>query len=390
MEDHSFEQKILPLDKIDLELVPRFSEEDEDRHKITKSNKDRTHRGDKVIKSVIIDGEPIPPSTRFWTSLYSRFGLNRSFFRFFDHQEVFDRIAERENNSKVRVTVENSASGKKLLAATNPNKPCIIYDDLLEVINRFRYDGDIHYNDGIITTTHTPIIGANQFDIGGDTFSNKFVLHAPIDGYGEPNIYLSLLRLICSNGAIGWANSFKTTLQLGAGYDNIRFALTRALEGFTNDEGFAAMRNRFEVAQHSWASVREQNELYKLLIRLQNDKNLRAGAGSESIIGSKFTKDQWVNDPTTILRAYENVTGNPYEIYVVDPAVMSTKQQRSLPVACKVYDIINFATEIATHHVGEYEARKLQAWVGEMISNEYDLEGSCERFDTFRDMFLKK
>ena len=29
---------------------------------------------------------------------------------------------------------------------------------------------------------------------------------------------------------------------------------------------------------------------------------------------------------------------------------LSPKRQRTLPVDCKVYDLLNFATEIATHH----------------------------------------
>jgi hypothetical protein len=387
----SFEYKTLPLNQVQLDLVKMEDMTPEQRQ--TAQGSDYLFQGGKMVKAVVIDGEPIAPSARFWSSLYSRFGLNKAFFKFFDHQEVFDRIVEREANSKIRVTIENDVvtGDKRLLAATGTNKPVIVYDDLMEVLQQFRLEGKVGYSDGVITTTHTPVIGASEFKIGGDKFTNKFVLHAPVDGFGQPNFFLSLLRLICSNGAIGWANAFKTTLQLGSGQDSVSYTLRRALEGFTNDEGFAVMRDRFETAQSSWASLREQQQLYKLLIRLQNDSKLRSGVGIENVTNGPllgFDREEWLKNPGSVLKAYEGVTGNPFEIYFRDPNVMSFKRQRSLPVQCRVYDLMNFATELATHHVNEHHARMLQAWVGEMLSSEYDLEGSCDRFDQFRDMFI--
>jgi hypothetical protein len=41
------------------------------------------------------------------------------------------------------------------------------------------------------------------FQIARDGFQNKFVLDTPIDGYGRPAVYLSMLRLICANGLVG-------------------------------------------------------------------------------------------------------------------------------------------------------------------------------------------
>lgn len=387
----TFEYKTLPLNQVQLDLVKM--EDLTPTERSTAQGSDYLFQGGKMIRSVLIDGEPISPTSRFWTSLYSRFNLNRAFFKFFDHQEVFDRIVEREANSKIRVTVERDVvtGDKRLLAATGTNKPVIVYDDLMEVLQQFRLEGKVGYANGVITTTHTPRIGAGDFQIGGDQFSNKFVLHAPVDGYGQPNFFLSLLRWVCSNGMVGWANAFKTTLQLGSGQDNVRYTLMRALEGFTNDEGFAVMRDRFETAQASWASLREQQQLYKLLLRMQNDKDLRSGAGLENVTSGPlagFSKEEWTANAGSVLKAFEGMTGNPYEIYFRDPNLMSHKRQRALPVDCKVYDLVNFATEIATHHVSEHGARTLQAWVGEMLSNDYDLEGSCDRFDEFRDMFM--
>lgn len=387
----TFDYKTIPIDKVGIELLAMEEMSPEQRQTAQGSN--YLFGSGKMIKSVIIDGEPLQPSIRFWNSLYSRFGLNKAFFKFFDHSEVFERIADIESNALIRVCIERSAGGdSRLLAATGINRPVIIYDDLMEVLHQYRLEGKVGYNNGVITTTHTPRIGANEFKIGGDKFSNKFVLHAPVDGYGQPNFFLSLMRWICSNGMIGWAKAFKTTLQLGSGDDNVQYTLRRALEGFTNDEGFAQLRDRFEMAQRSWASLREQQDLYKLLLRLQNDSQLRQGAGFEQASGgllSNVKKEEWMKGHgAAVLKSFVGMTGDPFELYYRDPNLLSPKRQRSLPVGCRTYDLLNFATEVATHHVSEGSARVLQAWVGEMISNDFDLEESCDRFDDFRDFFI--
>lgn len=329
--------------------------------------------GGRTVDAILVDGEPIRPTNRFWSSLYARFNLNSAFFKFFDHAEVFSRIAEKESNDKIRLCIERKPdAAPSLLAATGLNRPILIYDDLMDILEKFKVtDKDVRYDKGIVRSTHDPRIGGTMdFKIAGDDFRNKFELHAPIDGYGAPNLFLSLLRLICSNGAVGYAQAFRTTLQLGQGGDSTRFALMRALDGFTNEEGYAAMRERFDIAANSWASVHEQQSLYNLLIRLPESSEKGTG--------------------TSILRSYEDLTGRPSEIYHRDPNMFSDKKQRTLPVSCKVYDVINFATELSTHNVSEHSSRVLDAWVGELISNDYDLEDSADHFGDWREFFLRE
>lgn len=324
--------------------------------------------GGMAVDAIIIDGERITPTGRFWESLYSRFNLNKAFFKFFTHKEVFERINEREKDTKIRLCIERKTNGNpRLLAATGLNRPVLVYDDLLDILERYGAKGDnVRYDSGVIRSTHTPRTGDYKFQIGGDEFRNRFELHAPIDGYGQPAMYLSMLRLICANGAIGYANAFRTALQLGHGGDNTRYALIRALDGFNNEDGYAALRDRFETATKSWASLHEQQSLYHTLIRLdETSKN----------------KD--------ITPRFEQITGRPMELYHRDPNLLTEKKQRTLPVACRVYDIINFATEVSTHNVSEKSARVLDAWVGELISHDFDLEDSCDHFDDWRAFFLR-
>lgn len=392
------EYKVLPLESLNLITT---KQEEASAFEVSRAKKSGSMLSGNVVKGIEIEGEEFTPTNRFWQSLYARFSINRSFFTFFDYDEVFKRVSERASSDLIRVCIERSESGGQLLAATGLNKPVVLYEDLQEILEAFHSEGGVKYADGIVTSTHTPRVGNNPFDIGGDNFRNKFVLHAPIDGYGQPNIYLSLLRLICSNGMVGWAQTFKTSLALGHGSDSVRTSLRRALDAFSNDEGYAVLRSRFELATRSWASLREQQDLYRLLLRLQNDVKLRTGgpeANEYTGILSNLTNigsdggdgGEPANHGSKILRSFTRMTGDPYEIYHTDPNVLSDKRLRTLPVGCKVYDLFNFATEVATHHVSESTSRSLQSWVGQMLSGEYDLEDSCDQFDDFKDRFLPR
>jgi len=378
----TFEYKTIDVGKIGLEIIDYIGRVPSR----TGVNQAQLLHGGKMIRAVVIDDEPIVPTGRFWESLYSKFGLNRTFFKFFDYLEVFKRISDK-TGEKVRVCIEKDASGdKRLLAVTGLNKPVILYDDLMDILQAFHFREGVRYSNGIVSSVHLPTRGSGEFSIGGDKFSNRFVMHTPVDGYGQPNIYLSLLRWVCSNGAIGFANSFKTALALGQGSDSIKFTLRRALEAFSNEEGYSMLRDRFEASMRSWASVREQQDLYRLMLRLQGDHTLQNNADKVS----RFRKEDLDHSlSNALLKAYDRTTGNPFDLYKIsDPNLMGQKKQRTLSVSCKVYDLINFATELATHHVNEENSRRLQAWVGQMLSGDFDLEDSCDQFDDWREVFL--
>ena len=67
---------------------------------------------------------------------------------------------------------------------------------------------------------------------------------------------------------VGYSPTFRSTLALGRGEDNAIYSIMRALDGSRSDEGYAALRQRFESAAKSWASVHEAQSLYRLLARL--------------------------------------------------------------------------------------------------------------------------
>lgn len=358
--------------------------------------------GKPVVDHVLVQDEPLGDSQRFWTSLFARYGFNKAFFKYFDYGEVFNRISEVESNDRMRLCIErgldeNGAPTNRLLAVSNPQKPLVVYDELMELLGR--YDGtSLNYSDGIVESTHMPRAGGNRFDILGDLHSNRFVMQTPVDGYGAPNLYLALIREICANGMIGLSKIFRSQLALGKAADDVTPSLIRALDGFNNDEGYAALRQRLEAAGQSWLSVYEQQQLYHLLSKLHgeaqvnvNDGQLRKGTSITDYL-TKGSSHQDPDEPhvgSPLLKAFHSMTGDTAESYgLANLDSLSAKRQRTLPVKCTVYDAINFATEVATHYAQPAGARKLHSWVGTAVSDEYDMEGTKKQFGEFKDFLV--
>jgi len=340
--------------------------------------------GKTQIKEVVLEGEPLEPTKRFWYSLHLRFGFTGNIFRYFSHAEVFNRISEVAANDQVRWCVERNADGRnRLLAVTSPTAALIEHDDLVNLLDRYGAQ-DVGYSEGVVTSRHAPRMDSG-FSVGGDGFQNRFIISTPIDGFGRPSVYLSLLRLICSNGAVGYSPAFRSELSVGRGNEGVAFALTRVLDGFNNEDGYAALRQRFESAARSWASVHEALRLYKVLTRLHSHGEVltRAPLSVRGGDGARAVED------SPLFASYHKLTGDLSRIYgLANVDALSAKRQRTLPTACKVYDLLNFASEVATHHATEAGNRTMQAYIGGLISGEYDLEGTVDQFTDWRDFFV--
>jgi len=331
------------------------------------------------VDRVMVNDEPMEASDRFWTSLFARFGFNGSFFKYFTHAETFERISERERGM-VRLCVERNDDTPRLLAVSNPAKPVVGYDDLMGILTGYRGES-INYVNGIVESTHAPRVGG-AFSVLGDMHENRFVMQTPIDGYGQPNLYLSMLRQVCENGMIGLARAFRSSLALGKGDDNVGPSIIRALDGFNNEDGYAALRQRLEAAGTSWLSVFEAQQLYKQLVRLHHGGNLSRAPKSGTV--------KWDSKAASpIISEFHRLTGDIAETYgLANLDALSPKRQRTLPVKCTVYDAINFTTEVATHYAQPEGARRLNGFVGTMISGEYDMEGTKDRFGEFADFLV--
>jgi hypothetical protein len=331
------------------------------------------------VQEVLLEGRPVRPSKRFWTSLHLRFGFTHNIFRYFRHEEVFNRISEVNPQDRIRWCLERDDKGSEtLLAVSNPSTAVIQHADLMGLLTHYQAE-QVEYADGVVSSRHVPRAGGT-FAIAGDDFQNKFVLDTPIDGFGRPSVYLSLLRLVCSNGTVGYSPAFRSELNVGRAGTGAEFALVRVLDGFNNEEGYAALRQRFESAARSWASVNEVNGMYRTLVRLLH----RGRAGAVGGDGAAAPVPRSV-----VLRSFHQLTGDLPQIYgLANLDGLSVKRQRTLPTPCKVYDLLNFASEVATHHAAAEDNRTLQAYIGDLIGNEYDLEGTVDHFGDWKDFFI--
>lgn len=356
-----------------------------------------------VGRDVEIDGDYLRGSDRFWTSLFARYGFNKAFFEYFKPDEVFERIAQHHPDEQLRVCVEKGKTSSRVLAVSAPDRAIVGFDDLWKLLED-NGGQQCKYDNGIVTSMQTPTRAMPDFEIADSAFQYQFCLSTPLDGYGAPNIYLALLRQVCQNGAIAMAPAFKSEVKLGKKDDDIMTQMLRALDSFNNEEGFLALRQRFEAATKSYASIYEAQSLYDQLTKLyskgavQNallvdpnnttlaralenealDRTIQ-GDETESVIGSQA------------LRAYHQLTGNlTHEYGLANLDALSQKRQRTLPTRATVYDLLNLSTEIATHYAIPAASRTLQGWAGGLLAGEYDLENTKEKFADFADFHLDR
>lgn len=355
----------------------------------------RTHRSESEAMRtpscpvMNVDGIDCRPTRRFWNSLHARFGLSPSIYKLYDHMDVFNRIAERYKKHDIRVTIERTGgSGAQLLAVSNPENAIIRYDQLQDIMAPLGVT-NLQYSNGIVTTNHTPKQNSEPFAIGPDQFCNKFSVDTPIDGYGSPATYVSLMRLVCTNGMIGYSPAFRSEINIGSRKDMPTFAIERAIQNFNSDEGFADIRARIGSAMNSWASIREARALEKVIYGLHSGNDFRTDAGKTSqYMGSDGV---WRYTQSKAQKSFDAMIGNLRDFYRISNLdTLSPKKLRSLPCNCRVMDMINFASELGTHHCSDAGNRKLQAWIGETIGQEYDLEGTGTEFPEFNTFFLER
>ncbi len=344
----SLKYDIKPLDSVQVRMTASR----------TSAGKNKTLADMTSRCEVNVDGAGWLRSTsRFWGSLFSLFGISGNIFRFFDHQEVLDRICERRGSTDLRFCTD---PGGHALAVSSIKREPVGIDDLRSLVRKHR-PREVKYDGGVVVMTMIPKSGVREMRIGPDAFRDEFVVDVPVDGYGGPSTYLSMFRIICSNGAVARVPEFRSDIVTGK--EEPIHALSRALDTFSNEEGFSALRERYESAQRSPASVRECLAVQRIL------KN----AGHAAI------------------GRYEAAVGDLRGFYgMANLNGLSEKRQRVLPAKCTVYDLINVASETTTHDERTRATLTLEAWIGSVLREEFDLEGVSPRGKEFQGMFGAK
>ncbi|MFM8284818.1 MAG: DUF932 domain-containing protein [Planctomycetaceae bacterium] len=314
-----------------------------------------------------IDGEPCRISPRFWRSMFQRYRFAASTFRYFTPGEVFERIRDRAGDDDLRVLLERRGGGPPVALGVSRHTVALPTLDDIRDLAKTHQGSRVVYSDGIASCSFVPRSGVQPQAIGADAFANRFTLDVPMDGFGHARIHVGLMRLVCVNGLIALHSAF--TSDLPASRDP-RHTIARAVECYDHADGFAALRSRFFAAQASWASVREAHGLRRHLLR-----TVFSGAAVK----------------TAALERLDRLTGRIEEHYgVTNLDTLPPRRQRLLPVKCRVYDLLNLASEIATHHATAATGRFVQAWIGATIAEEFDLEGTAPEGAEFADLFLER
>lgn len=358
--NHKFQQHVINLNELKVVKSEEFSDK--------KSAGSRTNL--RATQLLFPSGEIKNTSDRFWISLASKAGFSTNIFDLFTHEEVFDRIKERKKlgeNSTIRLVEHTNNS--ELLAVSAPDKACVHYDTALELIKRYNGE-DVRYSEGMIHSIHDLPNGAVRF-IKDEEFLPKIYVEIPIDGYGNVNTYITLMRTKCSNGMIAMTKAFKSTVNLGNADSDYISNIERMFSSFSNDEGYDALSSRLQLAMESALSVEEFMKIYKVIL-----PSIAVDSANAERTDPAFATSELIR------KKFQQMAGDLHQMYgVVNLDALSSKQRSILQTKCTVFDAFNFLTELATHVLTRARSedtkasKKIYALIGDMLAGSYDLEG---------------
>lgn len=350
----------------DFTVVP-FNKSDDDDQPLTKKKRNRA-------QIMALYGDEYQATDRFWNSLLSRFHLSDTVFNYFKPAEVFERIVDVNGDDSLRFTVEHpnkEAPGNsmpKLLGLVG-DKTIVAEAEEVDVLFSHNKAQELKYADGMLMAYFDPSTpSARDKMIGKDAFRNRFIIEVPVDGWGKPRTSLAILRLRCMNGMVAMTPSFRSVINLGNDPIN---TLDRVISSFNDSEGYNKLHERLEVAQKSWASVKELQKFRMMVYR-------HLPEGSEKL--QDKVAAQLIEKFGDLGRLYG----------IVNPDNLPVKTQAVLPTKATVYDLLNISSELATHHIKDASASvKFQAFNGSLLSEDYDLQNTVDSVTDFQDFFVK-
>ena len=314
-------------------------------------------------------------SSRFWQSLGSRFGVNQNMFKYFQPEEVLQRVGQvHGTDAVVRMAIEKNKYGQfeKILAVSSIDKQVVQYNPIIELLMS-KGGKDLKYNNGIVSGVFIPSSGEQTFEVQGDEFRHMYEASFAIDGFGDPKVTLALERLVCLNGMIAKTSAHTAGIKLGK--DQLMHTIGRALETYANEEGFDLLVRQIEKAQNTTASINECNTVGKAL---SQRVGLKPGHGSKL---QEFQAMCAGGGNGSLLDFYGEASFD----------AIDSDFQRKLPSRCKVYDLLNFVTELNSHHIGDndFNSRRVcHELTGALLSGRYDLEGMEPDNNDFQDLFI--
>jgi len=335
------------------------------------------------VSEITLRGEVLSPSDRFWCSVWSRYQVTQTIFRYFTHREVFDRIS-RTVSRPVRLCIQRTPyvedsrwEGQVALGVSSPGTKKVYFDDAVAALGRLSPEG-MDYRAGTMVSLHSPERGG-LLEAGPDSYSMKFQLEIPVDGYGMPVVIPLLSREGSGTCIAGDASVFRSGVTVGK-KDSVVDTICRVVESYSNEEAFSAMQQRMTSAQRSYASLLEALSFLRLL------KSLLQGDFRLSFIANMFAAGDSTPPRAAALASFWDLVGDMRAQYgVAQLASISEKRMRAIPVRCTVYELLCLASELATHQLTGKAVALMNKFTGAMISREYDLEESKTEFGEFED-----
>lgn len=300
------------------------------------------------IKSLVIDNSAYKLSDRFYKTLAGELGIPYGVFGFFTPLEVMERAAAKVPDLQLRVTVDTE--GRQALGLTQNKGLPMPINYIENVLHNDKRLTGVEYSDGVLSAM---LDLDDPWDVPNDsTYGMRVRCRVPVDGVGMPDMSLATWRQVCSNGAVAETSLFRTKMEIK---DNSGEHFRRLLASFSNPSGVEMLQERMCNAAETKASVGEVVLLEGLLRRSV------ANARNQMLLRERL------ND----------VADNPCVRYgVTDLANIGQKKRPLLPVGCSVADLLNFASELGTHHSDLLKSDStLQSFSGTLLSKGFDLEG---------------
>ena len=298
------------------------------------------------IHGIRVEGTSYRPTERFYKSMASELGIPFATFGFFTPLEVMTRAAEKEPDIPLRMTVDTEA--ETVLGVTQ-NKglpmPIRYIENVLHDDSRLQ---EVVYEDGVMSAT---LDLDEKWDVPNDGSYHVHVrCRVPVDGVGAPDMSLATWRQVCSNGAVAEAPIFRTRMEIK---DNSGEHFRRLLGSFSNPSGVELLQQKMCDAAGTKASVGE-------LVMLENMvKRSVKNARNQMLLRERLY--QLADDPCV-------------RYGVTDLSNIGEKKRVLLPVGCSVADLLNFASEVTTHHAEILnDFAPLRGFSGTILSRDFDL-----------------
>ena len=294
-----------------------------------------------------VEGERYKPSQRLLKGLAQRMKVPLSVFELFTPLEVIRRAAERAPELPLRLTVDREQH--QALALIEDKGVPLPAGNIEVAMREDKRLQQFDYHDGVIT---------GRFDLGEAwdvPNDSKYGVHVstevPIDGMGTPEATLATWRQVCSNGAVAEAPIFRTKLEVK---DNSGDHFRRLLKSFSNPRGVEMLHERLVAANGTKASVDEVYQVEQLVRGQVRD------ARSQMLLCERL----------------QEVAVNRCVRYgVTDLGTIGERRRGLLPTEASVADVMNFVSELNTHHGELLKNRKAaNGLLGNFYARSYDLE----------------